>query len=76
MSNPDQAIDPDNPPMDEAFMAGMKPSRRGRPALDPGERKVPVTMRLSPDILNHFKEGGKGWQTRMEEALRKVAGLG
>jgi uncharacterized protein (DUF4415 family) len=37
--------------------------------------KVPVSIRLSSDVLGHFKRKGKGWQTRIDDALRKVAGL-
>ena len=37
--------------------------------------KVPVSIRLSPDVVEHFKAGGPGWQSRINEALRKVAGL-
>ena len=30
---------------------------------------------LDPDVIEHFKAGGKGWQTRVNAALRKAAGL-
>ena len=38
-------------------------------------KKVAVSLRLSPDVVKHFKDGGPGWQTRIDEALRKVAKL-
>jgi uncharacterized protein (DUF4415 family) len=44
---------------------------RGRPPKAEGERKEKVTLRLSPDVLSHFREAGPGWQTRIDEALRK-----
>jgi len=47
---------------------------RGRPAKAPGERKEKVTLRLSPDVLAHYKAQGPGWQTRIDETLRKAAG--
>jgi uncharacterized protein (DUF4415 family) len=37
--------------------------------------KVAVSLRLSADVLTHFKSTGPGWQTRIDEALRKVAKL-
>jgi uncharacterized protein (DUF4415 family) len=37
--------------------------------------KVPVSIRLSSVVLGYFKRKGKGWQTRIDDALRKVAGL-
>lgn len=37
--------------------------------------KVPVSIRLSPEVVDYFKAGGPGWQRRIDEALRKVAGV-
>ncbi|MGB7123122.1 MAG: BrnA antitoxin family protein, partial [Bradyrhizobium sp.] len=31
-----------------------------------------VSLRLSPEVIRHFKKGGKGWQSRIDETLRKV----
>ena len=33
-------------------------------------RKVAISMRMDADVLEHFKAGGKGWQTRINEVLR------
>jgi uncharacterized protein (DUF4415 family) len=45
---------------------------RGRPPKDEAQKKVAVSIRLSPDVLAHFKCGGPGWQSRIDEALRRV----
>ncbi len=37
--------------------------------------KVPVSIRLSPEVVDHFKAGGPGWQKRIDEALRKMVGV-
>ena len=37
--------------------------------------KVPVSIRLSPEVIQHFKAGGPGWQSRIDAALRKAAGV-
>lgn len=37
--------------------------------------KVPVSLRLDPDVVARFKAHGPGWQTRMNEALRRAVGL-
>jgi uncharacterized protein (DUF4415 family) len=42
------------------------------PAL-PNAREL-VSLRIDRDILDHFQEAGPGWQDRINEALRKVAG--
>ncbi|MGQ0483983.1 MAG: BrnA antitoxin family protein [Hyphomicrobiales bacterium] len=36
--------------------------------------KIPVSIRLSEDIVKHFKSGGPGWQTRIDDSLRKAVG--
>jgi uncharacterized protein (DUF4415 family) len=44
-------------------------SRRGRPPL--GDRaKVQQSLRLSPEVIEHFRSGGGGWQARIDEVLR------
>lgn len=39
-----------------------------------GPQKAPTkqatTIRLSPEVLSAFKGTGKGWQTRMDDALK------
>jgi uncharacterized protein (DUF4415 family) len=34
--------------------------------------KKPVTLRLDADVLSWFQRDGRGYQTRINEALRKV----
>ena len=48
------------------------PVRRGRPRA--AKPKVSTTIRLSQDVINHFKAGGRGWQTRIDAALREWIG--
>lgn len=43
----------------------------GRPRLP--NRKVPLKLRLDPDVLEAFRATGPGWQTRMNAVLRKAA---
>ena len=44
-------------------------TKRGRPPKAEGERKEQITLRLSPQVLEFFRAGGEGWQTRIDEAL-------
>ena len=46
--------------------------RRGRPPIT--NPKVSTTIRLSRDVIDHFKAGGRGWQTRINDALREWIG--
>jgi uncharacterized protein (DUF4415 family) len=47
--------------------------QRGRPKAE--VTKVSTTIRLDPDVIDAFKANGAGWQGRINEALRKAAGL-
>lgn len=47
--------------------------RRGRPKSE--EPKQAVSLRLDPDVVRWFRATGAGWQTRINETLRKAAGL-
>ncbi len=70
----DPANHDDNPPMDAAFLAGLKPSRRGRPKLD--APKVEVKIRLDANTVAHLRGSGPGWQTRVNEALGQLVAAG
>jgi uncharacterized protein (DUF4415 family) len=74
--------DPDDAPeLTDAWFAkadlydGARLVRRGgRPKkLAPKEA---VNIRLDPDVLERFRAGGRGWQSRINAALRKAVGLG
>ncbi len=65
----------DIPELDEEWFdranlyIGSKLVRRGRPpSVNP---KRQVTLRLDAEVLEAFKAGGKGWQTRINKALRE-----
>jgi len=34
-----------------------------------------VTLRLDADLIDRFRATGKGWQSRINAALRKAAGI-
>lgn len=52
--------------------ANVKHIMRGivRRGLAPVAPKVPVTLRVDPDVLDWFKGEGEGYQTRMNAVLR------
>lgn len=35
-------------------------------------KKVPVSIRLSPIVVTHFRAQGPGWQARIDAALTKI----
>jgi uncharacterized protein (DUF4415 family) len=67
-------VDPDNPPWSEE-MLGPPVLKQGRgPQIAP--TKVMTTMRLDADVLAFFKAQGRGYQTRINDELRKVVAKG
>lgn len=64
--------DPDCPPLTEEWFAKAKRGP-GRPPLD--TPKVSVTVRLDAEVVERLRASGPGWQTRVNDALRKAVGL-
>jgi uncharacterized protein (DUF4415 family) len=72
-------IDPDDAPeLTDAELAravhydGERVIRRGRPKL--ANPKDQVTLRLDHDIVERFRASGAGWQSRINDALRRHLG--
>jgi len=76
--------DPDNPPLSDQELAALRPAEEVMPELvhrykrgrgERGPQKEPlkerVTIRLDAEVVEHFRATGKGWQTRINEALKK-----
>jgi uncharacterized protein (DUF4415 family) len=63
---PDPAIEK---PLTKAQLAKAT-VRRGRPPKT--DRKQTTTLRLDPDLIEHFRKDGPGWQTRINETLRRA----
>ena len=80
------AADPDNPIIDERIFARIRPAaevapeivRRARGQRGPQKSKpvkTLISLRLDPDVVRHFRRSGRGWQSRINQALRKAAKL-
>ena len=75
------AADPDTEELDDAWFARARPAAEVHPDLvaqfrrGRGKQKAPtkqrVTVRLA-DILARLREGGRGWQTRLNDTLRRL----
>lgn len=64
--------DPDAKELTDEQLAQLRPLSEMRPVGRPkaAVTKQPVSIRLSPEVIEHFKATGKGWQTRIDEALK------
>ena len=69
--DPDDAPDLSTPEWEAIIMA--TPVQRGRPVQL--KTKQATSLRLDADVIEAFKADGPGWQSRMNAALRKAAGL-
>ena len=63
----------------EAAEAAFKAVTTKPAELPPKRPTIPnaketVSLRIDRDILDHFQEGGPGWQDRINDALRKAIG--
>ena len=73
-------VDPDDAPeltrewfeQADQYEGGRLVKRGRRPSDNP---KQAISLRVDADVLEKFKAGGPGWQSRMNEALRKAVGL-
>jgi uncharacterized protein (DUF4415 family) len=77
----------DSPELTDDELASMRPTRevlapalfqaltkRGQGQRGPQKtpRKVAISIRLSPDVLEAFKSKGPKWQTMIDDALREA----
>ena len=76
----------DNPELTAAEIASLRPfaevfpdwaaeieAKRGRPKSDAPKKQV--TLRLDADVVEVFRAEGPGWQSRINDALRKAKGI-
>jgi uncharacterized protein (DUF4415 family) len=71
-SHDEDAPDLSTPEWRKKFAAARV--RRGRPPLS--APKAPTTIRLDPDVIEAFRAQGRGWQSRINAAVREWLGLG
>jgi len=60
------------PPLAEAEVPEAPIARRGRPLGSfKANPKVSTTIRFDQDIVDALKASGRGWQTRVNDAVRE-----
>ncbi len=80
---PEVVVDDDNPEWTEEDFRTAKPGWTLPPEIlaafpntprgpQVAPTKVQVTLRLDRDIVERYRATGRGWQTRINEALKKA----
>jgi uncharacterized protein (DUF4415 family) len=74
-----------SPPLTDEELAQFRPAREVVPEIlalmrrfrGPQKRPIKqlISLRLDPDVIEHFRARGKGWQARINATLRKAAGV-
>ncbi len=77
--------DNENPEWTEEVFRRARPAAEVLPEIvaayrrSRGPQKRPtkklVSLRLDPDVVEHFRARGPGWQARINATLRKAAGI-
>ncbi len=80
-----KAIDRDNPEWTKKDFKRARPASELPPEIlkafprtrgpQAAPKKIPVSIRLSAEVVERFKATGPGWQSRIDAALKKAVGL-
>jgi uncharacterized protein (DUF4415 family) len=83
--DPNVEFDEDNPEWTEEDFRRARPASELPPEIlaafprtrgaQAAAKKIPVSIRLSPQVVDYFKSQGPGWQSRIDEVLKKAAGF-
>ncbi len=76
------AADPEASELDDEWFERARPASEVVPQIvrryrrTRGKQRAPtknqITLRLDADLVLHFRETGKGWQTRINDTLRRA----
>ena len=78
------AVDPENPEWAEAEMKEARPFAEVLPELAESIRRDGVqggtedefvSLRLDPEVVQRLRATGPGWQSRINDVLKKAVGL-
>ena len=68
--------DPNDPKAVAAFWRGATVRRPGQRGPQKAPTKEQVTLRLDREVLAYFRHGGVGWQTRLNDRLKRLVSRG
>ncbi len=71
VQDPESSCDPNDARAVEAHWKGAAVRRPGQRGPGKKAKKILLSIRYSPEVVEYFKATGEGWQTRMDDALKE-----
>lgn len=71
VEDPESPYDPNDAKAVAAYWKGATVRRPGQRGPGKKSKKVLLSVRYSPEVVQYFKSTGEGWQARMDEALKE-----
>lgn len=71
VDDPECPYDPNDPEAVAEFWKRGNVRRPGERGPGRKPKKVLLSVRYSPEVVEYFRSTGKGWQARMDEALKE-----
>lgn len=66
-----RSMRPANELLPSKLLAVLPKKKRGERGPQQRPKKIAVTLRYSPEVVNYFKSTGEGWQSRMDNILKE-----
>jgi len=74
VEDPECPYDPNDPSAVEGFWKNATVRLPGQRGAGKKAKKILLSVRYSPEVVDYFKSTGEGWQTRMDDALKEWVG--
>ncbi|HUG59394.1 MAG TPA: BrnA antitoxin family protein [Candidimonas sp.] len=68
--------DPNDEQATSAYLNASKVTVRGPGRPKVSVRRQALTMRMDPDLLEHLRASGKGWQSRLHQLIQDAVSKG
>ena len=66
----DGPYDPNDAKAAAGYLTAARKRRPGQRGPQKSPTKERITIRLSPEVVEHFRSTGSGWQAEMDEVLK------
>ncbi len=64
-----KSMKPINEVLPKALLGAIEKRKRGQRGEQKAPKKIPMSIRVSPIVVKHFKSAGAGWQAEINSVL-------